>query len=186
MKYLIAGLGNIGEEYSGTRHNIGFMILDALAEASGVVFKSARLVDLCSLKHKGRTFLLIKPTTFVNLSGRALHYWIKKEKIPIERLLVVLDDIALPFGRLRLRASGGSGGHNGLEHINQILGTQQYARLRFGIGDTFHPGQQVSHVLGEWSEDEKSALDERIHTAAEIVLSFGSVGLERTMNLYNK
>jgi PTH1 family peptidyl-tRNA hydrolase len=141
VKYLIAGLGNIGEEYAGTRHNIGFTILDALAGSSGIRFESRRLADSCSLRHKGRTFVLIKPTTYVNLSGRSVHYWLKKEKIPLENLLVVLDDIALPFGRLRLRAMGGSGGHNGLEHINQILGTQNYARLRFGIGDEFHPGQ---------------------------------------------
>ncbi len=186
MKYLIAGLGNIGEEYSGTRHNIGFMILDALAGASNIHFKDSRLAFTCSLKHKGRTFILIKPTTYVNLSGRAVHYWLKKEKVPPDRLLVVLDDLALPFGSLRLRAQGGGGGHNGLEHITQILGTQNYARLRFGIGNEYYPGQQVSYVLGEWMEEEKTGLDERIKTAAEIILSFGTLGLERTMNLYNK
>lgn len=185
MKYLIAGLGNIGEEYAGTRHNIGFTILDALAGSSGIRFESRRLADSCSLRHKGRTFVLIKPTTYVNLSGRSVHYWLKKEKIPLENLLVVLDDIALPFGRLRLRAMGGSGGHNGLEHINQILGTQNYARLRFGIGDEFHPGQQVTHVLGEWTPEERSALDQRIGSASEIILSFGTVGLEQTMNEFN-
>jgi PTH1 family peptidyl-tRNA hydrolase len=186
LKYLIAGLGNIGEEYAGTRHNIGFTILETLADASGIQFKSARLADICNLKHKGRAFVLIKPTTYVNLSGRSVFYWLKKEKIPLDNLLVVLDDTALPFGRLRLRARGGSGGHNGLEHINQILGTQNYARLRFGIGDDFHPGHQVSHVLGEWSEEEKSGLSERIRTAMEIILGFGTVGLEQTMNEYNK
>ena len=185
VKYLVAGLGNIGEEYSRTRHNIGFMILDALADASRVSFESGRLADICSLKHKSRIFVLIKPTTFVNLSGRAVHYWLKKEKIPLERLLVVLDDTALPFGTLRIRAKGGSGGHNGLEHINQLLGTQNYARLRFGIGDEYHPGQQVGHVLGEWTEEEKSGLGERIETAARIILSFGTAGIARTMNEYN-
>ncbi len=185
MKYLIAGLGNIGEEYAGTRHNIGFMVLDALAADSGLAFKSRRLADFCSLAYKGRNFILIKPTTYVNLSGRAVHYWLKKEKIPLERLLVVVDDIALPFGRLRLRAAGGSGGHNGLDHISQILGTQAYARLRFGIGDAFRRGLQVSHVLGEWSEEERAALEERMKTASEIILSFGTVGLEQTMNRYN-
>ncbi len=186
MKYLIAGLGNIGEEYSGTRHNIGFMILDALAEASDAGFVSRRLADMSSLKYKGRSFILIKPTTYVNLSGRSVHHWLKKEKIPLERLLVVLDDLALPFGQLRIRARGGSGGHNGLEHINQILGTQNYARLRFGIGTSFHAGQQVNHVLGQWTEEERIVLDQRIQTAGEIILSFGTEGLESTMNRYNK
>jgi PTH1 family peptidyl-tRNA hydrolase len=186
VKYLIAGLGNIGEDYAGTRHNVGFMVLDALADEFDASFKSGRLADICSLKFKSRTFVLIKPTTYVNLSGRAVHYWLKKEKIPLDRLLVVLDDVALPFGRLRLRAQGGSGGHNGLEHINQILGTQNYARLRFGIGDEFHPGQQVPHVLGEWTEEEKSGLEESIKTATEIILRFGTVGPEQTMNEFNK
>jgi len=185
VKYLIAGLGNIGEPYAGTRHNIGFMILDALAESRDARFESRRLADRCSLVHRGRTFVLIKPTTYVNLSGRAVHYWIKKEKIPLENLLVVLDDIALPYGRLRLRGNGGSGGHNGLEHINQILGTQNYARLRFGIGDKFHPGQQVDYVLGEWTPEESSGLGDRILLAIEIILSFGVTGLERTMNEFN-
>lgn len=184
MKYLIAGLGNFGEEYSGTRHNIGFMILDALAE--GADFSPRRLADTLVLKHRGRTFLLIKPTTFVNLSGRAVHYWIKKEKIPHDRLLVVLDDLALPFGSLRLRARGGSGGHNGLDNIIQILGTQEFARLRFGIGNPILPGQQVGHVLGEWTQEEKSMLTEKILRAAEIVLGFGRYGIEEAMNRYNK
>jgi PTH1 family peptidyl-tRNA hydrolase len=186
LKYLIAGLGNIGAEYSGTRHNIGFMILDALAGASNTPFESRRLADRCEVKHRGRSYVLIKPSTYVNLSGRSVHYWLKKEKIPVEKLLVVLDDIALPFGRLRLRAKGGSGGHNGLEHINQIIGTHNYARLRFGIGNEFHPGQQVNHVLGEWAPEEKPGLEERIRTAIEIIFSFGSIGLERTMNIYNQ
>ncbi|MFC2112473.1 aminoacyl-tRNA hydrolase [Bacteroidota bacterium] len=185
MKYLIAGLGNIGEEYSGTRHNIGFMILDALASASNIFFEPARLADKCTTKHRGRTFILIKPSTYVNLSGRAVHYWLKKEKIPLERFLVVLDDIALPYGTLRMRPHGGSGGHNGLEHITQILGTQNYARLRFGIGDEFHHGQQVNHVLGEWTTEENATLEDRMKTASEIIFSFGVVGLERTMNKYN-
>lgn len=186
MKYLIAGLGNIGEEYSGTRHNIGFMILDALAAASNIHFTSNRLAYTCSLKHKGRTFVLIKPGKYVNLSGRAIHYWLKKEKVPLYRFLVVLDDLALPSGNLRLRAHGGAGGHNGLEHINQVLGTQKYARLRFGIGNEFHPGQQVDYVLGKWTDEERSGLDERIETAGKIILGFGTLGLERCMNLYNK
>ena len=185
MKYLIAGLGNIGVEYSGTRHNIGFMILDALAGASNINFEPARLADKCSFRSKGRTFVLIKPSTYVNLSGRAIHYWLKKEKIPLERLLVVLDDIALPFGTIRVRAKGGSGGHNGLEHISQILGTQNYARLRFGIGDDFFQGQQVGYVLGKWSPEEMEKLDERIKMAGDVVRSFGFSGLQMTMNEYN-
>ncbi len=185
MKYLIAGLGNIGEEYSGTRHNIGFDILDALASASNIRFGDTRLAFSANLNYKGRIFVLIKPTTYVNLSGRAVHYWMKKEKIPLDRLLVVVDDLALPFGKLRLRPHGGDGGHNGLAHINQILGTQQYARLRFGIGNGFLPGSQVRHVLGDWTADEKQELANRIKVANEIILSFGTVGLERTMNLFN-
>lgn len=185
MKYIIAGLGNIGEEYSGTRHNIGFTILDALAAKSDVPFEPARLADRCSFRQRGRTFILIKPTTYVNLSGRSVHYWMKKDKIPLENLLVVLDDIALPFGTLRVRARGGSGGHNGLDHISSILGSQNYARLRFGIGSEFHPGQQVNHVLGEWTGDEKNGLTYRIDTACEIILSFGFAGLSQTMNRYN-
>ncbi len=185
MKYLIAGLGNIGEEYSGTRHNIGFTILDALAGASNTGFKDTRLAFSAQLKYKSRIFVLIKPTTYVNLSGRAVHYWMKKENVPLDRLLVIVDDLALPFGTLRLRPHGGDGGHNGLAHINQILGTQQYARLRFGIGNEFFPGSQVGHVLGEWTAEEKDELADRIKVANEIILSFGSIGMERTMNLFN-
>ena len=185
MKYLIAGLGNIGEEYSGTRHNIGFTILDALASASNVSFKDSRLAFSANLKYKSRIFVLIKPTTYVNLSGRAVHYWMKKEKVPMDRLLVVVDDLALPFGTLRLRPHGGDGGHNGLAHINQILGTRQYARLRFGIGNEFFPGNQVRHVLGEWTGEEEEVLADRIKVARDIILSFGTIGLERTMNLFN-
>jgi PTH1 family peptidyl-tRNA hydrolase len=185
LKYLIAGLGNIGEEYSGTRHNIGFTVLDALASASNIRFEDTRLAFSANLKYKGRIFVLIKPTTYVNLSGRAVHYWMKKEKIPLDRLLVVVDDLALPFGILRLRPHGGDGGHNGLAHINQILGTQQYARLRFGIGNEFFHGRQVKHVLGEWTAEETNILDARIRVATEIILSFGTQGVERTMNLFN-
>ena len=185
MKYLIAGLGNIGEEYSGTRHNIGYTILDALASASNVTFKDSRLAFSANLKYKSRIFVMIKPTTYVNLSGRAVHYWMKKEKVPVDRLLVVMDDLALPFGTLRLRPHGGDGGHNGLTHISQILGTQQYARLRFGIGNEFFPGSQVRHVLGEWTNEEEDGLADRIKLANDIILSFGAIGVERTMNHFN-
>jgi PTH1 family peptidyl-tRNA hydrolase len=185
LKYLIAGLGNIGEEYSGTRHNIGFATLDALASASNVHFKDTRLAFSTTLKYKSRIFVLIKPTTYVNLSGRAVHYWMKKEKVSVDRLLVVVDDLSLPFGQLRLRPHGGDGGHNGLAHINQILGTQKYARLRFGIGNEFFPGSQVGHVLGEWTAEEKDDLADRIKLANDIILSFGAIGVERTMNHFN-
>jgi len=185
LKYLIAGIGNIGAEYSGTRHNIGFTILDALASASNTTFKDSRLACSANLKYKSRIFVLIKPSTYVNLSGRAVLYWMKKEKVPVDRLLVVVDDLALPFGTLRLRPHGGDGGHNGLAHINQILGTQHYARLRFGIGNEFFPGSQVRHVLGEWSDEETDGLADRIKVANDIILSFGVIGVERTMNLFN-
>ncbi len=185
MKFLVAGLGNAGEDYSGTRHNAGFIILDALAEASGVRFRDSRFAFTASLKYKSRIFFLVKPTTYVNFSGRAVHYWLKKEKIPVEKLLVVLDDLALPFGTLRLRPHGGDGGHNGLIHINQILATNQYARLRFGIGSDFRSGGQIRHVLGKWTEEEKRILEERIRLAADAILSFGTIGLERTMNEFN-
>lgn len=186
MKYLIAGLGNIGAEYSNTRHNIGFTVLDALASASNTSFSTKRYGDIAKVKHKGRTFILLKPSTFMNLSGKAISYWLKAEKIPIEKLLVVTDDIALPLGTLRLRAKGSDGGHNGLFDIIETLGTQQFARLRFGIGNDFPKGLQVQYVLSEWSSKEKEALPEGCKKSAEIILSFGSIGIERTMNLYNK
>ncbi len=185
MKYLIAGLGNAGVEYSGTRHNIGFSILDGLAEESGARFRDSRFAFTTSFKYKSRIFFLVKPTTFVNLSGRAVHYWMKKEKIPLERLLVVLDDIALPFGTLRMRSQGGDGGHNGLMHINQILSSNQYSRLRFGIGSDFLPGRQVSHVLGRWTPQEEETLPIRIEIACKAIRSYGTLGIERSMNLFN-
>ncbi len=186
MKYLITGLGNPGREYENTRHNVGFTILDALAGASNIVFEDRRYGYVASYPYKGRTFILLKPTTFMNLSGRAVNYWMKKEKIPLERILVVVDDVALPFGTLRLRAKGGDAGHNGLNHISSILGTQAYARLRFGIGDSFFPGQKVDYVLGEWTGEEQQALPEKLELAKEIILQFGTLGIDRTMNLYNQ
>ncbi|NOU16383.1 MAG: aminoacyl-tRNA hydrolase [Bacteroidales bacterium] len=186
MKYLIAGLGNIGSEYSNTRHNIGFMVLDALVKASNISFKDTRYGFTSELKHKGRTFILLKPSTYMNLSGKAVSYWLQKEKIPIENLLVVVDDIALPLGSLRLRAGGSDGGHNGLKSIDGILETQNYSRLRFGIGGNFPKGYQVDFVLGEWDDEEKKILPERIQKAYEIIFSFGTIGIERTMNFYNK
>ncbi|MBN2635923.1 MAG: aminoacyl-tRNA hydrolase [Prolixibacteraceae bacterium] len=186
MKYLIAGLGNIGPEYKNTRHNIGFQILDALAEASNISFSDHRYGFTAEYKYKGRTFILLKPTTYMNLSGRAVDYWLKKEKLAVENLLVLVDDLALPFGTIRLRAKGGAGGHNGLENINQILGRNDYARLRFGIGDNFHSGFQVNYVLSDWSADEQKELPEKLDTCIEIINSYGTLGVERTMNLFNK
>jgi peptidyl-tRNA hydrolase, PTH1 family len=185
MKYLVTGLGNIGAEYANTRHNIGFDILDALAGASNIAFKDQRYGFYAELKHRGRTFCLLKPSTYVNLSGNAVRYYLQKLKLPEDRLLVVADDIALPFGTIRLRARGGDAGHNGLAHINQVLGSSKYARLRFGIGNAFGRGQQVDYVLGKWDGEEAKALPERTALAGEAILTFGTLGIERTMNLYN-
>ncbi len=185
MKYLIVGLGNIGEEYRGTRHNIGFQILDAFAEASNISFTPARYGDRADVKFKGRQFILIKPSTYVNLSGKAVNYWLQKEKLSLENLLVITDDLALNFGTIRIRAKGSDGGHNGLRNINELIGSNKYARLRFGIGDEFHHGQQVDYVLGKWSPEEKKILSERIETSMEAIKAFGTVGIQRAMNLFN-
>lgn len=186
MKYLIAGLGNIGDEYKNTRHNIGFRILDTLAGVSNIVFnENKRYGAIAEYKFKGRTFILLKPSTYMNLSGNAIRYWMQKEKIPLENLLVLVDDIALPSGTIRLRGKGGDAGHNGLKHINQILGTNAYARLRFGIGNDFSQGQQIDYVLGEWNEEEEKMLPGRIDVALQIIQSFGTIGLNRTMNQFN-
>lgn len=185
MKYLIVGLGNIGSEYAETRHNIGFKVLDALAGASNLFFNTARYADVCEMRHKGKTFILVKPSTYMNLSGNAVRYWMQQEKIPLENVLVITDDLALPFGKLRLRAKGSDGGHNGLKHINEILQTQNYARLRFGISAEFSKGHQVDYVLGKWSEEELKTLQENIDRACKCVLSFAHIGLARTMNEFN-
>ena len=186
MKYLIAGLGNIGAEYKNTRHNIGFQILDALTGASNISFNDKRYGFVAEYKFKSRTFILLKPTTYMNLSGRAIAYWLQKESIELSNLLVLVDDLALPFGTIRVRAKGGAGGHNGLENINQALGRNDYARLRFGIGDNFHKGFQVEYVLGEWSKEEEKELPAKIDTCIEIIQSFGVIGTGRTMNFFNK
>ncbi|OFX84341.1 MAG: aminoacyl-tRNA hydrolase [Bacteroidetes bacterium GWF2_33_16] len=186
MKYLIVGLGNIGDEYVNTRHNVGFQILDAFAKASNISFQDNRLAFRAEYKLKGRTFILIKPTTYMNLSGRSVNYWLQKEKIPVEKLLVLVDDIAIPFGTMRLRPKGGDAGHNGLANINLTLGHQNYTRLRFGLGDNFPKGFQVQYVLGEWTDEEKKLLPQKFEIAAEIIKSFGLVGLENTMNQFNK
>ncbi len=185
MKYLVTGLGNIGQEYAHTRHNIGFDILDALAGASNISFKDKRYGFVAEMKYRARSYYLLKPSTYMNLSGNAVRYWLNKLRLGEDRLLVVVDDLALPFGALRLRAKGGDAGHNGLAHINAMLGTSAYARLRFGIGDDFHPGRQVDYVLSAWTGEQEKALPDRIDTACEIIRSFGVLGVERTMNTFN-
>ena len=185
MKFLIAGLGNIGKEYEETRHNIGFKILDALAKASNIFFSTDRYGDIATLKHKGRTYILLKPSTYMNLSGNAVRYWMQKENIPIERTLIVADDLALPFGKLRIRNSGSDGGHNGFKHINEILGNNNYPRLRFGIAADFSKGKQVDYVLGEWNKEEKETLSERIEIATKAVLSFGLIDIGKVMSEFN-
>jgi PTH1 family peptidyl-tRNA hydrolase len=186
LKYLIVGLGNIGIDYQNTRHNIGFDILEQISKQSDVKFQSARYGDIAEIKHRGRKLILLKPSTYVNLSGKAIVYWLKKEKLSDDRLLVVSDDLALKFGKLRLRMKGGDAGHNGLKNINEMLGHQNYARLRFGISNEFTQGSQVDYVLGNWLEEEAEKLPEKIDIAKKIILSFASIGIERTMNLYNK
>ena len=186
MKYLIAGLGNIGSEYAETRHNIGFKVLDALAAASNAVFRTERYGDVAEMRFKGRTFLLLKPSTYMSNSGNAVRYWLRKEKVEPAELLVVLDDLALPLGTIRMRAKGNDGGHNGLKSIDACIGTNAYPRLRCGIGHDFRQGQQVDYVLGEWLPEEKETLRSVIGMASEAVLSFGTQGVERTMNLFNK
>lgn len=185
MKYLIAGLGNIGTEYRNTRHNIGFRVVDALAEKNGVTFSDGRYGATCEFRLKGRTFLLLKPSTYMNLSGNAVRYWLQKENIPEENLLVVVDDVALPFGTLRLKPKGSDGGHNGLSHIARTLGTTQYARLRFGIGHDYPQGGQIDYVLGEFTADQDKELPVLLERAGEIIKSVGLAGLQNTMNQYN-
>ena len=184
-KYLIAGLGNIGEEYADTRHNIGFRVLDELAKKEGLAFRTDRLAAVAEYKFKGRIFILIKPSTFMNLSGKAVNYWLQAEKIPVEHLLVITDDIALQLGTLRLKPRGSDGGHNGLKSIAETLNTAEYPRLRFGVGNDFPKGRQVDHVLGQWTAEEQKLLLPRIELAVETIKSFGSIGIDRTMNLYN-
>ena len=186
MKYLIVGLGNIGEEYRNTRHNIGFNILDAFAKASNIVFEDKRYGAVANLSLKGRQLVLLKPSTYMNLSGNAVRYWMQQEKIPLENLLIVVDDLALPFGTLRLKPQGSDAGHNGLKHIAATLGTQSYARLRFGIGNDFARGHQIDFVLGEFSQEDYQTMDERVDLAVEMIKSFCLAGIAITMNQYNK
>ncbi len=184
-KFLIVGLGNIGPKYENTRHNIGFKILDELAREKEVSFETQKLGDIATIKHKGRTFILLKPSTYMNLSGKAVNYWMQKEKISLENLLIVTDDLNLPFGTLRLKTKGSDGGHNGLKDVQAQLNTTKYNRFRFGISDEFSKGQQVNYVLGEWGEEEEKKLPERLKTSAELILSFGTAGISNTMNAFN-
>ena len=185
MKYLIVGLGNIGPEYELTRHNIGFLVLDRLAEKLGANFEISKLAFVAEAKHKGRTIILVKPTTYMNLSGKAVNYWMKEHKIPVENTLVLTDDIALPYGKLRMRAKGSNGGHNGLGNIQETLGTDAYPRLRFGVGGDFGKGKQIDYVLGNFQGKEFEELPIFMDHAIDGILSFCSVGLERTMNVVN-
>jgi peptidyl-tRNA hydrolase, PTH1 family len=185
MKYLIAGLGNIGPEYELTRHNIGFLTLDRIADLHKIDFTTGRLADKSELKYKGKQIHLIKPNTFMNLSGKAIAYWLQELKIPKENLLVVVDEIALPFGSLRMRTKGSAAGHNGLKNIELLLGGQDYPRLRIGVGNDFAKGQQVDFVLSNFSQDEFKELPAIMDKATEMVLSFCIIGAERTMSLFN-
>lgn len=184
-KYLIIGLGNIGEKYTETRHNIGFKILDALAASEGFAFETGRLGDVGLMKLKGRSILCLKPSTYMNLSGKALKYWLEKENIPLENVLVITDDINLPFGTLRLKTKGSDGGHNGLKDIQNTLQTTNYNRFRFGVGADFGKGRQIDYVLGEWTDEEKHALIERYEKAIAIIKSFVLAGVKNTMNEFN-
>ena len=186
MNFLIVGLGNIGSEYAQTRHNIGFRVLDALAKASNLVFEDKRYGAVTTLKVKNQTLTLLKPSTYMNLSGNAVRYWMNEKKIPLENILVVVDDLSLPFGQLRMRPGGSEAGHNGLKHISSVLGTQQYARLRFGIGNDFPRGGQVDFVLGEFTDEDLKTMNERLKLAGEMVKSFALSGIQFTMNHFNK
>lgn len=184
-KFLIVGLGNIGAEYANTRHNIGFKILDYFAKKESITFQTAKLGDIAEFKIKGRTILLLKPNTYMNLSGKAVKYWMEKENIQKENILVITDDLNLSFGTIRIKTKGSDGGHNGLKSIQSLLNTTEYPRFRFGISDQFKKGQQVDYVLGEWNEDENAKLPERLEKSAEIIQSFALAGLNNTMNEFN-
>ncbi|MCL7761966.1 aminoacyl-tRNA hydrolase [Polaribacter sp. Z014] len=184
-KFLIIGLGNIGEKYVNTRHNIGFKIVDEVAEEHNVTFETEKLGDVATFRFKGRTFVLLKPSTFMNLSGKAVKYWMDKENISVENILVVTDDVNIDFGVIRVKAKGSAGGHNGLKDIQEKLNSQQYARFRFGVGGNYSRGRQVDYVLGEWNKEETSELIERLPISAKVITSFGTAGLNNTMNTFN-
>lgn len=184
-KYLIVGLGNIGEDYKNTRHNIGFKILDHFAEQEPMVFETQKLGDIATYKLKGRTFVLLKPSTYMNLSGKAVLYWMEKEKISLENVLIITDDLNLPFGSIRLKTKGSHGGHNGLKDIEAKLNSTNYNRFRFGISDAFSKGRQIDYVLGEWDEEESKLLPERLDKSIELIKSFVLAGVNNTMNIFN-
>lgn len=184
-KYLIVGLGNIGADYENTRHNIGFKVLDFFARKEGLMFETQKLGDVAYFKFKGRQFVFLKPSTYMNLSGKAIQYWLGQEKIPLENLLVITDDLNLPFGSIRIKTKGSDGGHNGLKDIQAKLQTVNYNRFRFGISDAFSKGRQVDYVLGEWNEEELTKLPERLEKSSEVILSFGMAGITNTMNEFN-
>ena len=184
-KFLIVGLGNIGSEYANTRHNIGFKILDFIANQESCPFQTAKLGEIAEFKIKGRTLLLLKPNTYMNLSGKAVKYWMEKENIDKENILIITDDLNLAFGTIRIKSKGSDGGHNGLKNIQLLLNTSEYPRFRFGISDAFKKGQQVNYVLGEWTEEEKEKLKERLAISSEIIKSFALSGLNNTMNTFN-
>ncbi|HVW58924.1 MAG TPA: aminoacyl-tRNA hydrolase [Puia sp.] len=184
-KYLIVGLGNIGSDYAGTRHNIGFDVVDSLVKKHEGAFRLDRLAEVAEIRWKGQGLVCIKPTTFMNLSGKAVKYWIDKEKVALENVLVIVDELALPLSKFRLRPGGSAAGHNGLRSIEEVLGTSSYPRLRFGIGNNFPRGRQVDFVLGRWSEDELPLVKQKVEKSVELVESFATSGIERTMNQYN-
>jgi PTH1 family peptidyl-tRNA hydrolase len=184
-KFLIVGLGNIGDKYLNTRHNIGFKIIDEVADEYNVTFETEKLGDVATFRFKGRAFILLKPSTFMNLSGKAVKYWMDKEKIAVDNLLVVTDDLNIDFGTIRIKAKGSDGGHNGLKDIQEKLGTNTYSRFRFGVGSDYSKGRQVDYVLGEWNKEETSLLIERLPMSAKIITSFGTAGLANTMNTFN-
>ena len=185
MNYLIVGLGNIGVEYANTRHNMGFMVLDAWAQASNILFESGRYGYTATISFKGRKFTLLKPSTYMNLSGKAVRYWMNELKIPVVNLLVISDDLNSPFGTIRLRKNGSAGGHNGLTNINELIGTQDYARIRMGIGNDFGRGHQVDYVLGELSDEEKELMPELCKKVVEGIKAFATIGPDRAMNVVN-
>jgi peptidyl-tRNA hydrolase, PTH1 family len=185
MKYLVVGLGNPGEKYAQTRHNIGFLVAEEFAKEREGTFTTDKLGDVAKVKFKGRTLVLLKPSTFMNLSGKAVNYWMQAEKIPVENVMIITDDLALPFGTLRMKGKGSDGGHNGLKDIQAVLNSQNYARLRFGVGSEFEKGRQVDYVLGEWGNEERKTLEERIKQATEFIKGFCCIGLAQTMSNYN-
>lgn len=184
-KYLIVGLGNIGEKYQNTRHNIGFKILDHFAKKEDLIFETQKLGDITTYKLKGRTFIFLKPNTYMNLSGKAVLYWLTKEKVPLENVLVITDDLNLPFGSIRLKTKGSDGGHNGLKDIQEKLNTTKYNRFRFGISDRFSKGRQVDYVLGQWTIEESENLNERLDISIDLIKSFVLAGVNHTMNTFN-